>query len=127
MQALLKFNNITLRTPTKKTISSVLRKTQAYYELSLYLMKTRIDPHILSCLYSQGYYQTSSGGILTLHKNMVYLTLGSTIKSLRDSNLLEKRLDSSKQEVLIHYPTYPEHIKDINMFNKMLGKAWKKN
>ncbi len=127
MKSIIRFDSRTLYNPTRKIISSTLHKTRAYYELSLYLMKTRIQPTILNHLYSRGYYQTSSGGKLTLYKNMVYLTLGGMICSLKDLTILEKRMDSSKQEVLIHFPIYPERIKDIDMFNRMLGKAWKKN
>ena len=127
MKSIFRVGNKTFYNPTRKIISSTLHKTRAYYEMSLYLMKTRIQPVILNQLYSRGYYQTSNGGKLTLYKNMVYLTLGGMIYSLRDLTILEKRMDSSKQEVLIHYPIYPERIKDIDMFNKMLGKAWKKN
>ncbi len=127
MNTILKFNNRTLYNPTKKVISSVLRKTHAHYEMSLYLMKTRIEPSIIDQLYSHGHYQTSSGGTLSLHKGMVYLTLGDTIRSLRELNKLEKTMELSKQEILIHYRMYPEHIKMNESFQKMLGAAWKKN
>lgn len=127
MKSILKFNNRILHNPTKKTISSVLHKTPAYYEMSLYLMKTRIEPSIVSQLHAHGHYQTSHGGVLSLHKDMVYLTTGNTITSLRDLSTLERQMEASKQEVLIHYQTYPEHIRDNEMFIKMLGKAWKKN
>lgn len=127
MKTTLKFNDRILYNPTKKVVSSVLRKTSAYYEMSLYLMKTRIDPSIIDQLYSQGHYQTSNGGVLSLHKNMVYLTISGVIYSLRDLNKLEKKMELSKQEVLIHYRLYPEHIKINESFQKMLGKAWTKN
>lgn len=128
MKSILKFDHRTLYNPTKKIISSVLRSRKpTYYEMSLYLMKSRIDPIIINRLYSRSYYQTSSGAKLILHKNLVYLTLGGIINSLRDVTKLEKEMDSGKQEVLIHYPIYPENIRNIEMFNKMLGGAWKKN
>ncbi len=79
MKSILKFNDRILHNPTKKVISSVLRKTHAHYEMSLYLMKTRIEPSIIDHLYSHEHYQTPNGGILSLHKGMVYLTLGGTI------------------------------------------------
>ncbi len=124
----LKFDHRTLYNPTKKTISSVLRgRKQVQYEMSLYLMKSRIDPTIISHLYNRGYYQTSSGAKLILHKNMVYLTVSSMINSLRDVTKLEKKMELGKQEILIHYPIYPENIRNIEMFNNMLGGAWKKN
>jgi hypothetical protein len=127
MKTILRFNNRILYNPTKKVISSVLHKSPAYYEMSLYLMKTRIEPSIINHLYLHGHYQTSNGGTLSLHKDMVYLTLGSTINSLRTLSMIKKQMELSKQEVLIHYPLYPEHIKMNESFQKMLGKAWKKN
>lgn len=128
MKSVLKFDHRTLYNPTKKIISSVLRgRKPAHYGMSLYLMKSRIDPTIISHLYTRSYYQTSSGAKLILHKNMVYLTVSGLINSRKDVTKLEKKMDLGKQEILIHYPIYPENIRNIEMFNKMLGGAWKKN
>lgn len=127
MKSTLEFGGRVLYNPTKKIISSILRKHSAYYRISLYLMKTRISPDIIHQLYSHGTYRTSYGDNLILRKDMVYLIAEGNVRSLGDVSKLEKRIENSKQEVLIHYPTYPEYIKNIDMFNKMLGKAWKKS
>lgn len=62
-----------------------------------------------------------------MQNNMAYLTIKGKIGSLRDLNRLEKVMEESRYEAIMHYPTYPENIKKIEMFSKMLGKAWKKN
>jgi hypothetical protein len=116
-----------LANPTRKTISSILKHSPADYEMSKYLIKSRLDPRILKALKSHGRYQTSKGAVLILRNNRTYITLRGNIKSLRDLNRLEKVMEESKYEAIMHYPTYPENIKKIEMFNKMLGMAWKKN
>lgn len=126
MQSTLKFGNQILHNPTKKVITSVLRKTPAYYEMSLYLMKSRINPQIISHLYFHGCYDTSSGAVLILHKNMPYLTIGSMISSLRAISDVENRFENGRMEVLMQYPTYPENIRTNEEITRMLGKAWKK-
>ena len=64
---------------------------------------------------------------MVLRNNRACLTLRGRIRSLKDMNRLEKVMEDSKYEAIMHYPTYPENIKKIEMFNKMLGIAWKKN
>ncbi|MDP3105782.1 MAG: hypothetical protein Q8M95_14380 [Candidatus Methanoperedens sp.] len=64
---------------------------------------------------------------MILRNNRAYLTLRGKIRNLRDMNWLEKVMEDSNHEAIMHYPTYPENIKKIEMFNKILGKAWKKN
>ena len=63
---------------------------------------------------------------MVLKNSAVYLTLEGRIKSLKDISSLEKIMEQGKYEVIMHYPTYPENIKKIEMFSRMLGKAWKK-
>ncbi|MDP3105779.1 MAG: hypothetical protein Q8M95_14365 [Candidatus Methanoperedens sp.] len=117
----------TLNNPTRKTISGILRRTSVEYEMSRYLIKSRLEPSIIEALRTHGRYQTRNGAVLTLRNNRAYLTLRGKIGSLRDMNRLEKVMEDSKYEAILHYPTYPENIKKIEMFNKMLGKVWKKN
>ena len=117
----------TFNNPTRKTISGILRHTPAEYEMSGYLIKSRLEPRILEALRTHGRYKTRNGAVLILRNNRAYLTLRGRIGSLRELNRLEKVMEESKYEAIMHYPTYPENIKKIEMFNKMLGKAWKKN
>jgi hypothetical protein len=125
---ILEIDDRKLYNPTKKIVKQVLSEQDSvYYSMSLYLLKTRITSQIMKTLYSSREYKTESGGILILHKNMVYLTLKSPVKNLRDIHKLENIINSSIQEVLFHYRTYPEHIKMNVTFIKMLGKGWKKN
>lgn len=85
-----------------------------------------MNPHILQSLETEGHYQTHSGPLLVLKNSVAYLTLEDRIKSLKDLDRLEKIMEQGKYEVITHYPTYPENIKKIEMFSRMLGKAWKK-
>lgn len=121
------FNNQIFYNPTRKVISKILHQSSAYFEMSLYLMKTRLVSSILSILIRYGHYQTNNGASLIFKKNMVYLTLGGQITSLRDLNRLENIFEKSKYEVIMHYPTYPENVKKVKSFHRMLGAAWKKN
>ncbi len=116
-----------IHNPAYKTISRILKKTPAYYEMSLYLIKSRLSPQILHTLRIKGRYQTRNGALLILQNNTAYLTLGGRIESPRDLSRLKKIMENSKYEVLMQYPAYPENIKKIEMFNKMLGRAWKKS
>lgn len=127
MKTSLIFNGKKLNNPTRKTISKILKTTPAYYEMSLYLIKSRLKENIQQALMTDGKYQTQSGALLVLRNNMAYLTLGAQIGSLRDLNRLEKIIEESKDEVILQYPVYPENIKKIEMFNKMLGNAWNAN
>ncbi len=127
MKTAIHLKDQTLVNPTRKTISSILKHAPADYEMSKYLIKSRLDPRILNALKIHGRYQTSKGAVLILKNNRTYITLRGRIKSLRDLNTLEKVMEESKYEAIMHYPTYPENIKKIEMFNKMLGMAWKKN
>ncbi len=117
-----KFDN-----PPRKTISRILKTTPACYEMSLYLIKSRLKKHVQQAIRTEGMYQTRGGALLILRHNMTYLTLKGQIGSLRDLNRLEKVMEISKDEVIMQYPAYPGNIKKIEMFNKMLGKAWKEN
>ncbi len=127
MKTAIHLQDKTLPNPTRKTISNILKHTPADYEMSKYLIKSRLDPRVLKALRTHGRYQTSKGAVLILRNNRAYLTLRGRIGSLRDLNRLEKIMEESKYEAIMHYPTYPENIKKIEMFNKMLGMAWKKN
>jgi hypothetical protein len=127
MRTAIHLNDKILPNPTRKTISSILKHTPADYEMSKYLIKSRLDPRVLNALKTHGRYQTSKGAVLILRNNRAYITLQGSIKSLRDINRLEKVMEESKYEAIMHYPTYPENIKKIEMFNKMLGMAWKKS
>lgn len=51
----------TLNDPTRKTISSILRRAPADYEMSRYLIKSRLEPRILEALRTHGRYQTRNG------------------------------------------------------------------
>ncbi len=127
MKIRITFNGTVYYNPTHKVISKILRKHPAYYEMVLYLMKTRIKPRILNKLIINDYYKTKSGGILIFKKNMVYLTLIGTIKSIKSLRNLEKIFEKSKEEVIFQAPTYPENIRKVETFHKLLGIAWKKN
>lgn len=127
MKTAIHLQDKTLPNPKRKTISSIMKHSPADYEMSKYLIKSRLDPSVLKALKIHGRYQTSKGAVLILKNNRAYITLRGSIKSLRDLNILEKVMEESKYEAIMHYPTYPENIKKIEMFNKMLGMAWKKN
>ncbi len=127
MKTAIHFHGNTLNNPTRKIVSGILKCPPADYEMSQYLIKSRLDPHVLESLRTHGRYKTRKGAVLILRKNMAYLTLRGKIRSLRDLNRLEKVMEESRYEAIMHYPTYPENIKKIEMFSKMLGKAWKKN
>lgn len=126
MQSTLKFGNQILHNPTKKVIASVLRRTPAYYEITLFLTKSRIKPYILHSVEINGIYQTYNGAVLILKYNQIYLTLASHITSIKDINRLETVFENSKHEILLQYPTYQINIKKASAFHKMLGTAWKK-
>lgn|GEM_PF-4341236 len=126
MKTAILFNGRRLNNPTRRAIAEILKRTSACYEMSLYLLKSRLNPHILQWLETEGHYQTHSGPLLVLKNSAVYLTLEGRIKSLKDISSLEKIMEQGKYEVIMHYPTYPENIKKIEMFSRMLGKAWKK-
>ncbi|MBU4373555.1 MAG: hypothetical protein KJ714_03775 [Euryarchaeota archaeon] len=127
MKTTIQFHGKKLNNPARKTISKILKTTQACYEMSLYLIKSRLKEHIKEALRTEGRYQTRSGALLVMRNNMAYLTLCGQIGSLRDLNRLEKIMEESKDEVILQYPVYPENIKKIEMFNKMLGQAWNAN
>ncbi|SNQ59869.1 hypothetical protein [Candidatus Methanoperedens nitratireducens] len=127
MKTSLSFNGKKLNNPDRETISKILKTAPAYYEMSLYLIKSRLKENIQQALRTNGKYQTKSGAFLVLRNNVAYLTLGGQISSLRDLNKLEKTMEKSKNEIIMQYPVYPENIKKIEMFNRMLGKAWNAN
>jgi len=127
MKTSLIFPGKKLNNPTRKTISRILKKAPAYYELSLHLIKSRLKEDIQQALNSDGRYQTQSGALLVLKNDMPYLTLGGQISSLKDITILEKIIEESKDEIIMQYPVYPENIKKIEMFSRMLGKAWNAN
>lgn len=126
MTTALYYNGQRIINPTKKSISSILRRSPVVYEITLYLLKSRIKPFILRITESTGSYQTYNGAILILKYNQIYLTLTSQITSLKDITKLETIFENSKYEVLWQYPTYQGNIKKSAAFHKMLGKAWKK-
>lgn len=126
MKTAILFNGRRLTNPTRRAIAEILKRAPAYYEMSLYLLKSRLDPRILQSIETKGHYQTHSGPLLILKNSSAYLTLEGQIKSLKDVSKLEKIMEQGKYEVIMHYPTYPENIKKIEMFSRMLGKAWKK-
>jgi hypothetical protein len=127
MKTIIQFQGKKINNPARKTISRILKTTPAYYEMSLYLIKSRLKEHIRQALMTDGKYQTKSGALLVLRNNMAYLTLGGQIGSLRDLNKLVKIMEEGKYEVILQYPVYPENIKKIEIFNRMLGKAWNAN
>lgn len=127
MKTSIHFHGKKLNNPARKTISKILKTAPAYYDMSLYLVKSRLKEHIRQALRTEGRFQTSRGALLVIRNNMAYLTLGGQISSLRDLNRLEKVMEESKDEVILQYPVYPENIKKIEMFNKILGKAWNAN
>lgn len=127
MKTKITFNNQTFYNPTRKTTSKILRKSPAYYEISLYLMKTRLKPSILNKILIHGKHKTKNGGILIMKKNMVYLIIGGIINSISDLRHLKKIFEKSKEEVIFQAPTYPENIRKVETFHKLLGLAWKKN
>ncbi len=127
MKTKITFNGVSYYNPTRKVISKILRKHIAIYEITLYLMKTRIKSPVLNKLLVYGYYKTRSGGILIVKKSMVYLTLSGTINSMKSLRKLEKIFEKSKEEVIFQAPTSPENIRKAESFHKLLGIAWKKN
>ncbi|VVB84667.1 Uncharacterised protein [uncultured archaeon] len=127
MKAFLLFHDQKIFDPTRKTISKILKTTPAYYEMSLYLIKSRLKEHILQALRHDGKYQTKSGAKLVLQNDRAYLTVGGQINSLRELDSLEKIMETGKEEIIMQYPVYPENIRKIEMFNRMLGKAWNAN
>lgn len=126
MKTTIRFNGQRFNNPARRTIAKILKRTPVRYEMSLHLIKSRLNPHVLQSLKSRGYYQTRNGPRLVLKNKTAYLTFEGQIESLRDLNRLEKTIELGKYEVIMHYPTYPENIKKIEMFNRFLGKAWKK-
>lgn len=127
MKTIIHFQGQKLKNPSRMTIARILKTAPAYYEMSLYLIKSRLKENIQQALGTKGQYQTRSGALVILRNNMAYLTLGGQISSLRDLHRLEKIMEESKEEIIMQYPVYPENIKKIEMFNRMLGIAWNAN
>lgn len=50
MRTAIHLNDKILPNPTRKTISSILKHTPADYEMSKYLIKSRLDPRVLNAL-----------------------------------------------------------------------------
>ncbi|MBU4076529.1 MAG: hypothetical protein KKI06_07455 [Euryarchaeota archaeon] len=51
----------TLNDTTRKTISGILRRTSVEYEMSRYLIKSRLEPSIIEALKTHGRYKTRNG------------------------------------------------------------------
>ncbi|MDD5615984.1 MAG: hypothetical protein PHH85_07250 [Candidatus Methanoperedens sp.] len=50
MKTAIHLKDKTLANPTRKTISSILKYAPADYEMSKYLIKSRLDPRVLNAL-----------------------------------------------------------------------------